>query len=177
MAISLHTAFVGSCRQILTGLDGLVSKAETHVRDNDLDDGELLQAKLADDMWDLPWHVRACWMHSAYALRQAAGGEFTPDFTELPMDWAAMHAMIADAQDTLSQVSEDELAQLAGRNVKFVLGGKPRFEGPAEEFLLSFNLPNFYFHATTFYDILRMKGVSLGKRDYLGALRLSQIEG
>jgi hypothetical protein len=42
----------------------------------------------------------------------------------------------------------------------------------AEEFLLSFSLPNFHFHATTAYDILRSKGVPLGKRDYLGALRL-----
>ena len=49
---------------------------------------------------------------------------------------------------------------------------KNRLPFTAEGFLLSFSLPNFYFHATTAYDILRSKGVPLGKRDYLGALRM-----
>jgi hypothetical protein len=44
----------------------------------------------------------------------------------------------------------------------------------AEDFLLSFSQPNFYFHAATAYDILRMKGVAVGKRDFMGKLRLSE---
>lgn len=68
----------------------------------------------------------------------------------------------------MASVTPDEIDALADRHIDFVLGGETRFTLPGERFLLGFNMPNFQFHATTFYGILRMKGVSLGKRDYMG---------
>ena len=173
MAISLHTAFIPSCQQILGGMDGLITKAEAHIQEHGLTDADLIEAKLADDMWNLPWHVRACWMHSAYTFDQMAGGEFTPDFSTMPQDWDEMRAMIAEAQDKLSALSEDDVEALADKTIGFILGGKRLMEFTGQNFLLSFNQPNFYFHATTFYDILRHKGVALSKRDFLGMPRVS----
>ena len=172
MAISLHAAFVPSCQQILAGMDGMITKAEAHIAEHELTDADLIDARLADDMWNLPWHVRACWMHSAYTFGQMAGGEFTPDFTTVPDSWDTMRAMIADAHTKLGALSEDEVEALGDKTIGFVMGGERLMEFTGQNFLLSFNQPNFYFHATTFYDILRHKGVALTKMDFMGPARV-----
>lgn len=172
MGLSLYDAFVPSARQILHGLRGLVDKGEAHVRDSGIADSELLEARLADDMWTLPWHVRACWVHTAYTFDQLKGGEFTPDFTDIPADWDAMRAMIDDAIGKLDQLDAEAVEALSDTTIGFVLGGKRLMELTGQDFLLSFNQPNYYFHATTFYDILRAKGVALGKRDFMGPVRI-----
>ena len=172
MPLSLHEAFVPSGQQILSGMSGLIDKAEQFAKDNALDDAELIDAKLAEDMWSLPWHVRACWVHSAYVIDQIQTGEFTPDFTTLPEGWDGMRAMIAEAQEGLAAVTPETLEGIADETIGFVLGGKRLMELTGANFLLSFSQPNFYFHATTFYDILRMKGLPLRKMDFMGPIRV-----
>lgn len=168
MAFDLYAAFVPTTRQLLGALPGVIAKAEQFAAESGGSDNNLLEARLADDMWPLPWHIRACWMHSAYALDQLSGTAFTPDFTAIPDSWDAMRAMVAEAEDRMSAATREEVNAIAERDIDFVLGGEARFSLPGERFLLGFNLPNFQFHATTFYDILRMKGVPLSKRDYMG---------
>lgn len=173
MPLTLHQAFVPSCAQILTGVRAQVDKAEGFAAENGIAASELIEAKLADDMWPLPYHVRSVWVHSKLALDLAPTGEFSPDFTNRPEDWDAMRAMIDDALAGLNAVSPDDLEAIAENRVHFVLGGKRLMEFTVQNFLLSFSQPNFYFHATTFYDILRMKGLPLVKRDYLFAPRVN----
>jgi hypothetical protein len=86
-------------------------------------------------------------------------------------DYSELQKLVADARDALQKLSRDAVDALQGKDVTFQMGD---FKMPftAEGFLMSFSLPNLHFHATTAYDILRMKGVPLGKRDYMGALRL-----
>ncbi|QFT78537.1 DUF1993 domain-containing protein [Erythrobacter sp. THAF29] len=172
MPMSLHDAFVPSARQILIGMKGLVDKAEAFVRDNGLQDSELIDAKLAEDMWSLPWHVRACWVHTGYAVRLVMDGEFTPDFTEIPSDWEAMRTMLDDALAELDGIDAEALEAISGQTTGFILGGKRLMEMTAANFLLSFNQPNFNFHAATFYGILRMKSMPLGKMDFMGPMRV-----
>lgn len=172
MALTLYDAFVPGCQQVLGALHGLIDKGEAHVKEHGLDDAELIEARLAPDMWNLPWHVRSCWMHSAYSLDQVPTGEFTPDFTAVPSSWDEMRAMVSAAQERIGKATADELEAIADQSVHFVLGGNRLMEFTVQDFLLSFNQPNMHFHATTFYDILRMKGVALNKRDYLGQVRL-----
>ena len=171
MAFSLYDAFVPGCQQTLGGLDNVISKGEAHAREHGLDDSELINAKLAEDMWALPHHVRACWMHSAYTFDQMKTGEFTPDFTTCPESWDAMHAMVAEAQEKLAAITPGEVEALADKTIGFVMGGKRLMEFTGANFMLSFNQPNVYFHAATFYDILRMKGVALTKMDFMGPVR------
>ena len=171
MPLTLHAAFVPQAQQILGGMRGIVDKAEAHCAEHGVDASELLEAKLAETMWPLPYHVRAAWVHSAFALELYKTGEFSPDFTELPGDWDAMRAMIDDALTRLDAIDPEELDAMSGDTIGFVLGGQRLLEMSAQDFLLSFNQPNFYFHATTFYDLLRMKGVALGKRDFTGTPR------
>lgn len=172
MALTLHEAFVPSCQQVLGGMQALVNKAEAFVQEQGLTDADLIEAKLCDTMWPLPQHVRSVWVHSAYVISQLPTGEFSPDFTELPQSWDAMRAQLKAAQDALAAVTVDELEAIADRTIGFVLGGKRLMEFTGQNFLLSFSQPNFYFHATTFYDILRMKGLEIGKRDFMGMPRI-----
>jgi hypothetical protein len=174
MALSLHQAFVPNCQQTLSAVSALVDKGEAHVKAHALTDADLIEAQLAGDMWPLPWHVRSCWVHSAFAIEKVATGTFTPDFSDVPESWDAMRAQIDDAQQKLAGFSEDEVEAVAEKDVAFIISGKTLFEGKGQDFLLSFNQPNVYFHATTFYDILRHKGVVLGKQDFLGPMRVKR---
>jgi hypothetical protein len=173
MPLTLYDAFVPSCVQILKGVRAQVDKAEKYAAEHNISDNELLGAKLADDMWPLPYHVRSVWVHSKLALELAPSGEFSPDFTDIPGNWDAMRAMLDDALTALADTSSDGLEAIGDDRVHFVLGGKRLMEFTITDFLLSFSQPNYYFHATTFYDILRMKGLPLVKRDYLHAPRVT----
>ena len=79
--------------------------------------------------------------------------------------------MVTEARDALSAMTPDAVNALIGRDVMFQAGER-KLPFTAEGFLMSFSLPNFYFHATTAYDILRHKGVPLGKRDFMGRMRM-----
>jgi len=171
LPLTLHAAFVPNCQQVSGAMLAIVDKAESYARNQGIDNSELIDAKLADTMWSLPWHVRSCWVHSAYVIGQLPSGEFSPDFTDIPGSWVAMRAMIGDAQAHLAAVTPADLEAVADSTVGFVLGGRRLMELTGSNFLLSFSQPNFYFHATTFYDILRMKGLPLGKMDFMGRPR------
>lgn len=171
MSLTLYEAFVPNCQQTLGALNTLIDKGEAFVKDNGLSDEDLIGARLAEDMWSLPWHVRSCWVHSAYVISRLPSGEFSPDFTQIPDSWDAMRAQVAVTLEELGKVTPEQLEAVADSTIGFVLGGKRQMEFTGQNFLLSFSQPNVYFHATTFYDILRMKGVPLGKRDFMGVPR------
>jgi len=172
MSLTLYDAFVPNCQQVLGAMQHLIDRGESHARENGLEDAELIGAKLADDMWPLPWHVRSCWVHSAYVIEQLPTGEFSPDFTDIADSWDGMRAQINAAQEALAEVTPDQLDAVADKTVAFVIGGKRLMEFTGQNFLMSFSQPNVYFHSTTFYDILRMKGVPLGKREFMGHMRI-----
>ena len=172
MPLTLYDAFVPSCQQMLGGMRGLIDTAEAYVKDNDFADADLIEAKLADDMWTLPWHVRAAFVHSAYVISQLPSGAFSPDFTQIPNSWDAMRAQVDQTLDGLAAVSAEQLAEHEEAVIGFELGGKRLLELTGSNFLLSFSQPQFYFHVTTFYDILRHKGLPIGKRDYTGQPRV-----
>lgn len=171
MAFSIYNAFVPGCQQMLTALSGMIDKGEAHAREHDLDDAELFEARLHETQWNLPWHVRAVWMHAAYTFEQMKGGEFTPDLSDIPDSWDAMRAMVADAQARIERVSREEVEALADQTIGFVLNGQRVMELTGANFMLSLNQPNVYFHVATFYDILRHKDVPLTKMDFMGPVR------
>lgn len=172
MSLSLYDAFVPNCQQTIGALPALIDKAEAFAKEKGISEEEMMGCRLAEDMWNLPWHVRSCWVHSAFVISLLPTGEFSPDFTELPQSWDEMRAMVAKTLDELTKVTPEQLAAVEDSTIGFVLGGKRLMEFTGKNFLMSFSQPNVYFHATTFYDILRMKGVPLGKRDFMGMPRI-----
>jgi hypothetical protein len=106
------------------------------------------------------------------ALSAARQGLFKPPSPLDGLDFADLQALVAQALKSLGLLGRDEMNALEGTDMVFQLGER-RLRFLAEDFLLSFSVPNFYFHTTTAYDLLRLRGMPLAKRDYLGRLRLN----
>ena len=168
MSLSLHAATVPTWLQIIAATRALVDKAEQWCDDQGEQEDAILKASLAEGMWSFDWQVNSVWMHSAHALDAATKGAFEPDFSAVPDSFDACRAKLDMARDALLASDAEALAALADNNLDFVLGGTVRMSFTVQNFLLSCSNPNFSFHSTTAYDILRMKGVKIGKRDYLG---------
>lgn len=171
MTLSLHTATVSAFLQQLGALRGMVAKGQAWCETGGKPEAALLGARLADDMWPLRDQVRAVVHHSFHAIAAVRSGNAGPPTGAPPESFAGLLAMIDEALAALAEVTPAELEALAGDDVVFKVGDL-RMAFTAQDFLLTFSLPNLYFHAATTYDILRHMGLELGKRDFLGRPRL-----
>ncbi|HTO55284.1 MAG TPA: DUF1993 domain-containing protein [Myxococcota bacterium] len=171
MALSLYDVSVVSFLQVVGGVAGFLEKGLKHCQANGIKLDELLETRLFPDMLPFRFQVIAVAHHSAGAIEGAQAGVFKPPTGPMNQDYAGLQAVVADARARLQKVSRESVDALQGKDVTFQMGD---FKIPftAEGFLLSFSTPNLHFHATTAYDILRMKGVPLGKRDYMGQMRV-----
>ena len=171
MAFSLYAATVPSYRQILGAVSGLLGTAEAFSTENGIAPDDIIQARLAKDMLPFAYQVKSTAVHSLGAIEGVRRGTFSPDMSPPPETFAALKVRIAETLSALEKIEPAEIDSFIGRDMRFVRG-ELRGDFTAENFLLSFSQPNFYFHATTTYDILRWKGVPIGKRDFTGKLRL-----
>jgi hypothetical protein len=173
MPLTLHSALIPSWLQILKSGRGWLDKAEG----SGLAEPDILGARVAEDMLPFAYQVKSMAAHSQGAIEGVRQGVFSPNFREaLPQSLDELRERLDGAIATLGSIDEDELESFIGRPMRFEIGSK-RLHFRAEDFLLSFSQPNFYFHASTAYGILRSRGVPLGKLDYLGGLRLAQAQG
>lgn len=171
MSFSLYAATIPSYRQILGSVWGLLVTAESFCRAKGIAPPEIIQARLAEDMLPFAYQVKSTAVHSLGAIEGVRKGVFSPDVTPPPETFAALHDRIASTLAALEAISPAEVDGFMGLPMCFAFGER-KIAFSAEEFLLSFSQPNFYFHATTAYDILRWKGLPIGKRDFMGKLRL-----
>jgi hypothetical protein len=170
MALSLYAATIPSYRQILGAVSGLLGTARAFCAEKGMEPLELIQARLAPDMLPFAYQVKSTAVHSLGAIEGVRRGVFSPDTTPPPDTFAALEARITATLAALGAIDPAEIESFIGRDMRFAFGER-HIDFTAEEFLLSFSQPNFYFHAATAYDILRWKGVPIGKRDFLGRLR------
>jgi hypothetical protein len=173
MAFSLYAATIPSYQQILGSVSGLLVKAEAFCAEKRINHDEVIQARLAPDMLPFAYQVKSTAVHSLGAIEGLRRGTFSPDMSPPPETFAALKVRIAETLGTLEEIEPAEIDSFIGRDMCFVRG-EHRLDFTAENFLLSFSQPNFYFHAATTYDILRCKGVPIGKRDFTGRLRLKR---
>ncbi len=171
MAISLYDASVATFLQVLTGASGFLDKGLKHCQAQGIDLNELVETKLAPDMLPFRFQVLAVAHHSQGAIEGAKAGIFRPPSGPMNHSYTDLQKVVGEARDALAKITREEVDALQGKDVTFQMGD---FKLPftAEGFLLSFSTPNLYFHATTAYDILRMKGAPIGKRDFMGPPRL-----
>lgn len=176
MAFSLYAATIPSYQQILESVLGLLNAAEAFCTKHRMAPEAIIQARLAEDMLPFAYQVKSTAVHSLGAIEGVRRGWFSPDTTPPPESFAALKARIVETVIALAMINSAEVDAFVGRDIRLVReDGSVDFT--AEEFLLSFSQPNFYFHATTTYDILRWKGVPIGKRDYTGRLRTKPAAG
>jgi uncharacterized protein len=171
MAISLYDASVANYLQILSGVAHFLDRGLVHFEENNIDPNEICETRLYPDMLPLRFQVKSIKDHSLGAIEGVKKGVFDMRGPMLEGGYAELQTFIADTHDGLLKLTREEVDGLHGRDVLFAIG-ETKMPFVAEGFILSFSLPNFYFHATTAYDILRTKGVPLGKRDFLGQMRM-----
>lgn len=173
MTFSLYDAVVPSNLQILAAVDALLDKAEAFCAEQDRPAADLIDARLAPDMLPFGYQVKSCAAHSAGGIAGVQAGSFSPDLSPWPTDFAALHAALQTAIASLTALDRDAVDALAENDTQFTFG-ETRMPFTGANFLLSFSQPNFYFHATTAYAILRAQGVKVGKRDFMGMPRMKR---
>ena len=171
MAVSFYDASIGTYLQTLGGVIGFLEKGRAHCEAKGVDLGEIVETRLYPDMNPFRFQIWAVEHMTRGALKGLQSGRFSPPAPVEPLDFGGLQQLVKDTHAELAALSRESVDALEGNHVVFSIGD---FKMPftAANFVLSFSLPNLFFHATTAYDMLRMKGAPLGKIDFLGALRI-----
>ena len=171
MTITLYDALIPSFQQMLGTMSNLIDKAEAHCNEHGLEHSELVGARLCDDMLPFSYQVKSTVDHSAGAIEGVRVGVFSPQLDPPPESFVQLREKVDGGRAMLAALDPAEVNDFEGRDMRFDFRERS-IPFSAENFLLSFSQPNFYFHASTAYGVLRAKGVKLGKIDFLGQLRI-----
>ena len=163
MTLSMYQASVPVYTRALRNLTHILKKGEEHAGDA----SALLDARLAPDMHPLPRQVQiACDTAKGGAARLA--GVDVPSMADTETTFAELHARIARTIAFIETLTPEQIDGTEDKTITLQFPGREiTFKGQA--FLLSFSLPNLFFHVTTAYAILRHAGVPLGKMDFIGS--------
>jgi hypothetical protein len=159
-------------KKMLSNLDGWLRKAEAHAKAKSFDPNTLVVARLAPDQYPLVRQVQSACDTAKFAAARLSGKEAPkhPD-TEQTLD--ELHARIAAVTSWLAGFGAGDLEGADGRTVKLSFMEGKGLAG--KDYLVEMATPNFYFHLTHAYAILRHNGVDLGKMDYIGSLPLRDL--
>jgi hypothetical protein len=162
----MYDASVPVFRQMLGSLAAILAKAEAQAQEKKTEQA-LLQARLFPDMFPLTRQVQVAADFAKGACARLAGVE-VPRFDDVETTLAELQQRIARTLAFIDTLAPEDIADSAGRDITLKVGQNERhFKG--QPYLLHYALPNFYFHTTTAYAILRHNGVDIGKKDFIGA--------
>ena len=154
--------------RMLRNLDAVLDKGAAYAAARKIDPSVLVNARLFPDMFPLAAQVRIAGDFAKGAVARLTGKE-PPKYEDTETTFDELRARIAKTIAYVEQFGAAEFEGADKRQVTIKLRGEDRtFDGTT--YLASIVLPNFYFHVTTAYDILRHNGVELGKRDFVGPL-------
>lgn len=166
MAISMYKASAPIFLQFLTSMSSVLDKAAAFAEAKKIDDGALLSTRLIPDMFPLSRQIEQMTVHSCRACAELSGTA-APTFESTEPSFAALKARIARSAEFIRSIKPEQIDGTEDKEIILKFGtNEMKFTG--QSFLLNFSLPNFYFHATTAYAILRSVGVEIGKRDFMG---------
>ncbi|RJG13056.1 DUF1993 family protein [Pseudomonas cavernicola] len=168
MSLSIYQASIPTFIRTLNNLSAILEKAAAHAEAKKIDPSVFINARLAPDMFALARQVQIASDSAKGGAARLAGVE-VPSYADTETTFPELQARIAKTLDFLKSLkaeqlegSEDRTVTLKLRNQEVSFGGR--------DFLFGFSLPNFFFHVTTAYNILRHNGVDIGKMDFLGGL-------
>ncbi|MGB7480776.1 MAG: DUF1993 domain-containing protein [Burkholderiaceae bacterium] len=167
MSISMYAASVPLLKQLLRSLDAILGKAEAHAREKNIDPAVLLQARLYPDMLPLTKQVQIA-SDNAKGIAARLAGVDIPSFADTEQTLEELRARIAKTLAFLDSVKPEQVNGSEDREVVVYKGAPYEMRLPGQNYLVHFGLPNFLFHVTTAYDILRHNGVEIGKADFIG---------
>ena len=165
--MSLTYASIAQMKKMLDNLDAWLAKGTAHAQSKSIEPDVLLSSRLIADMYPLLRQVQASCDTAKFAAAYLSGRE-APKHPDTEQTMPELRARIRTCLEYLETFSE---ADFEGAETRWItLRFKPDKEITGQDYLTELAWPNFYFHATTAYDILRMNGVDVGKRDFMGSL-------
>jgi hypothetical protein len=169
VGLPVYDLAVASLKRMLENLDRIVTRAEEFAASRNIDPPALIQARLYPDMLPFVSQVRIATDTAKGAAARLSGTEL-PRWEDNEATFAEIHARIGKAVDFLAGFRPEQFEGAEERSIEMKLP-KRTVHYSGRDYILGFVLPNFYFHVTTAYAILRHNGVPVGKQDYLGESR------
>ncbi len=167
MTSVIYTASIPVFKQMLGGLSGVLAKAEAHASAKKIDPNVLLQARLFPDMFPLLRQVQVATDFAKSVSARLAGVE-VPKFDDAEQSFADLQARIATVLAFMEGLAVADFDQAATREIVSQAGTPKEKRFTGESYIFNYGLPQFFFHVTTAYAILRHNGVEVGKKDYIG---------
>ena len=168
MSLSMYQASIPVFVRGLTALRGLLQKGAGHAAASGSDPNALVAARLAPDMLTLAGQVQRA-SDTSKLSGQRLSGVASPPMPDTETTFAELIKRVADTVAYLEAIDPAAFQGSETRTVELNFGPERKVSFPGDEYLLTFALPNFFFHVATAHDILRSQGVKIGKMDYLGA--------
>ena len=166
MAVSMHPISLPVFVRHLNGLASCLKKAQAHYAEKKFDETTLLSYRFYPDMFSFARQVQAATDHARNCTALLAGLE-APKYEDNEKSLAELIARVEKTVAWLGTIKSEQIDGSEGKAVTVKMRDRElSYQGL--ELLLNRSLPNFYFHATTAYDILRHNGVEIGKRDFMG---------
>jgi len=169
MPLSLSQASVPAFEIGLNALSAVLDKAEAHAAAKKIDPAVLLHSRLSPDMFDLVRQVQVAADQAKNGSSRLAGVE-APRYEDNETTVDQLKARLAKTVAYLKTLDHKAIDASTDREITFPLGPTNKGHMKGDDYLNHFVLPNFYFHVTAAYAILRHCGVELGKRDFMGAI-------
>lgn len=167
MTISVYDQVIAPLKRGLESFDRIVSKAEAYAEARNISPEVLIEGRLRPDMLPFIAQVRIATDTAKGAAGRLAGVEL-PKWADNEKTFREVHDRIAKAIDYLGSFEPAHFEGVETKTIELKFGSlEMTFSGT--EYITGFVLPNFYFHYTTAYNILRYNGLDIGKRDFLGA--------
>ena len=167
MSSFMHSASVPVLTQMLSALSDVLKKAETHAAEKNIDPQAYLGARLFPDMFPLARQVQIASDFARGIASRLAGAE-VPSWPDSEASFAGLQALIAKTLEHLASFGPEQFEQSEALEIVLRPGTPKEKKLSGSAYLLHYGLPQFFFHVTTAYDILRHNGLEIGKRDYMG---------
>ena len=184
MTVSLYDLSVPTFLQTTRAAGRVLDRAVRHCAEIGTDPDDFVEARLVEDMAPFHFQIESLKNHAVWGLEAVRTGVFAPPPLAGAVPFADLQAMIGRAVAALEAFTPDEVNGWSDRILEIEIfrpidpehastspWGPRTFALTPETYILTYSLPNFYFHVVTAYNILRMRGVPIGKGDYEGALR------
>jgi hypothetical protein len=165
-SLTMHQASSAVMIRMLKNLARILAKAESHATAAKIDPKDFMEARLAPDMFPLTRQIQVASDAAKFCAARLSGAT-PPSWPDTEASFAELQARIATTISYLESVPAAAIDGTEDKTITVTLRGKP-VEFTGRSYLLNFAMPNFMFHVTTAYAILRHKGVEIGKADYLG---------
>jgi hypothetical protein len=166
MAISMHQASVPQFKKMLNNLSSILKKGAEFAADKKIDEKVLVEFRLAPDMLPLAKQVQIACDQVKMGMSRLSGVE-APKHADTETTFAQLQDRITQTIAFIDGIKPEQIDGTEAKEIKFSIK-EWHFEFTGEQYLFTWILPNFYFHVTTAYNILRHNGLQIGKADYLG---------